>query len=91
VKCGIPPGHEAPVYIEFNPSYRDADVLEWRRIETNQFYKQPDCGRLQSLASEEKITHAVLESAPEGGTDALACDFTREVYRDGYYRIYALE
>jgi hypothetical protein len=88
----------APVFVEFKSiPYRDADVLEWRRrIQlTDNFYKKPDCARLRDLAVEEKVTHAVLESAPEGASDGvadpLACDFMREVYRDEYYRIVALE
>lgn len=80
----------APVFIEFKSiPYQETDVLEWhRRIQTvDAFYKQPDCERLTDLASQEGITHAILEEASAG----LECPFFKEEYRDAAYRLVAIQ
>jgi hypothetical protein len=76
----------APVYIEFKSiPYKDSDVLEWyRRIQAaDHFYKQPGCSELQSLSTQDEVSHVVLESSQSG----LDCPFLQEEYRDSSYRL----
>ncbi len=52
-----------PVYVDFKSiPYDDADVLEWyrRNLLVDEFYKDPTCGRIENLGSNESVTHIVL-------------------------------
>jgi len=79
----------APVYIDFKSiPYRDSDVLEWyRRVQlAKRFYKQGNCQALEEIASENSITHIVIES----GASGARCLPQKPIYSDENYQIYEI-
>jgi hypothetical protein len=81
----------APVLVTFKSHpYKDVEVIQWqeRVLAANDFYGEPSCAKLLSLATSYGITHVVLE----GGQLGEGCPpETREVYRDERYRVLQID
>ena len=81
----------APILVDFKSTPdRDADVMEWyQRLQLiSWFYNgNPDpCQALKDVVVRYGVTHAVVEKGDTG----TVCKSLPIVYKDAYYRIYAL-
>jgi hypothetical protein len=81
-----------PLYINWKSHpYKDIELVEWyRRIQAASNFYDADpvaqCPLLEDLHAQAGVSHVIFKSKEA----SLACEFTREIYREQNFAIYSL-